>query len=722
MSEAKQIWSLFFNNLISKKDRRSTLSRVLAVLFFPLLFLYYEFVIIALSKDIPFLSISLLYISFFSIAFGLLIFVILDAIPNRIISRVIGGIVAVLSFVIYGIEYCCMDFYGMYFGAGYMLTMTGQVVGEFSNTIMEVVQTRIPQILILFIPVVLYFLFMFRIVNRARFRRNMWILIGFLVLVCQLFGFAFSRLGSDKNFYTYDYDTNISMQKFGVLTAFRLELEYNVFGKPEIPMPSINDGEPLFTSYVAPTEEVPVETTTIVVMENGEEIVITPEPTPTPYPYNVTDIDFATLYEEETNSTIKGMHLYFGNIMPTQQNEYTGMFEGKNLIMITAEAFSPYVIDKDFTPALYMLANEGFVFTNYYQPNWHLSTTGGEYACMTGQVPQWIGSSNSFTASEYKYMPYGLGWQFGSLGYATPAWHNGAYTYYNRDKTHPNLGYDFSAIGHGLDLPTSSWPASDLEMFEATVDSYINEYVDNGTKFHAYYMTVSGHCNYSWGANAMSKRNKEAAIEAFPDASTAVQAYMACNLELEYGLEYILSRLEEEGILEDTVIVMAQDHYPYGISNDGVDHYDEMSGIDDNEQSITRYENTLIIWCGSMEEPIYVDTPCSSIDIVPTVMNLFGIPYDSRLFAGRDILATNYVANEFSTNMPLVILPMNAGNSWITAAGTYECKTKTFTPNPGIVVNDTYVDDVNDYVSNKWRYSGLLIQNNYFKILMPEEE
>ncbi|MCQ2466101.1 MAG: LTA synthase family protein [Clostridia bacterium] len=721
MGKLKELLVLFLNNLTFKKDRRSAPARALSVLFFPLLFVYYEFVILAMSKDIKFFSLSLIPIAFFSLAFGLLIFVIADAIPNRIVSRVFGGFIVVASFVLYGIEYCCMDFYGMYFGIGYMSTMTGQVVGEFSNVILEVVSTRIPQIIVLFVPVFIYFLFILRIVNRMRFKHNMWILAGVVVLVCQFVGFGFARFGEDKNFYTYDYDSNIAMQKFGVITSFRLEGEYKLFGKPELPLPTINPDEPLFTTFAEITEETTVETTTIVVLENGEEIIVTPSPTPTPYPYNVTDIDFQSLYENTSNTTIQGMHLYFGNIMPTQQNEYTGMFEGKNLIVITAEAFSPYVIDKDFTPTLYKLANEGFVFSNYYQPNWHLSTTGGEYACMTGQVPQWIGSSNSFTASEYKYMPYGLGWQFGALGYSTPAWHNGAYTYYNRDKTHANLGYDFSAIGHGLNLPTNTWPASDKEMFEATVDSYIDEYVNNGTKFHAYYMTVSGHCNYSWGANAMSKRNKDAAIAAFPDSSTAVQAYMACNLELEYGLEYLMQRLEEEGIAEDTVIVMAQDHYPYGISNDGVDHYDELSGIDDNEQSISRYLNTLIIWSGSMEEPIYVDTPCSSIDIVPTILNLFGIPYDSRLFAGRDILATNYIASEFSTNMPLVILPMNAGNSWITAAGVYECKSKTFTPYPGIVVNDTYVDDVNDYVSNKWRYSGLLISNDYFKIVMGDD-
>ena len=135
----------------------------------------------------------------------------------------------------------------------------------------------------------------------------------------------------------------------------------------------------------------------------------------------------------------------------------------------------------------------------------------------------------------------------------------------------------------------------------------------------------------------MSKKNKEAAIEAFPDSSTTVQAYMASNLELENAMKYLIDELDKAGILEDTVIVLTADHYPYAMSEGSIDYYVELSGIEDTPKSITRYENTLILYCSSMEENVYVDTPCSSIDIVPTLDNLFGIPYDSRLYSGRDI-------------------------------------------------------------------------------------
>ncbi|MCR5804443.1 MAG: sulfatase-like hydrolase/transferase [Clostridia bacterium] len=705
-------------------DRHGPFKGLVPVLFFPFFSIYMELMLRLMAKDIPFFDLSLVRILLFAIPVGLIIGVIVDIIPQKIVARVIGGIIVVASFILYGIEFCCMDFYGTYFGFGYMAGMTGQVVDGFKGTITQVAGARIPQILVLFIPVVLYFVFIRIIIPLEKSGKRFWIISLVSVLVLLIAGSLLSFKGPDNNYATYDFEPNMAIQRYGLVDSLILEARYGVFGKPEMPLPEINPDEPLFTTF---EPSMFTETTTVSSLpdtgdtdpaESSEE----PAPTPTPYPFNITDIDFETLYNETDNNTIKGMHLYFGNNMPTQQNEYTGMFEGKNLILITAEAFCPYAIDKDYTPTLYKLANEGFVFTDFYQPNWHLSTTGGEFAVMTGQIPQWIGSSNSFYASRNDYMPYGFGYVFGDMGYSTPAWHNGAYTFYDRDKTHPNLGYDFSAINHGLEVESLAWPASDYEMFEATVDSYIDDYVNNGTKFHAYYMTVSGHCNYSWAANAMSKRNKDSAIEAFPDSSQTIQAYMACNKELDKGLEYLLDKLEKAGIADDTVIVMCADHYPYGMANGGTDYYDELSGMESSEQDIIRYKNTLVLWCGSIEEPIIVDTPCSSIDIIPTLMNLFGIEYDSRLFPGRDIFAPVYDVNSVNSSMPLVILPVNAGNSWKTQLGEYDCKTKEFIPKPGVTVPDDYVDNVNQLVKDKWKYSGYIIQYDYFKYIFEQED
>ena len=123
------------------------------------------------------------------------------------------------------------------------------------------------------------------------------------------------------------------------------------------------------------------------------------------------------------------------------------------------------------------------------------------------------------------------------------------------------------------------------------------------------------------------------------------------------------------------------------------------------------------MWSAAIPEPVIVDTPCYSCDIVPTLSNLFGLEYDSRLFSGRDIFATNYEPDQYSSCMPLVVFANNhgQGNSWITAAGTYEASTRTFTPNEGITVADDYVSRVNNLVAGKIQYAKLIVTQDYYK-------
>ena len=597
---------------------------------------------------------------------------------------------------------------------------------------------RIPFILLSFVPLLAVIFLRKRIFEERGQALPLRIVMVVFVVLFQLGGSLMSNMGAARNFYTYDFSANLAIPEFGVISTMRLELQYAIFGIPEMPLPVIDDpyesegpswsDQPVVTPSAKPSDN-PTGEPTVEPTGNpfdNPSVDPTPQPSestePKVYGYNVLDIDFDALAAGESNETIRGIHEYMDSLTPSQQNEYTNYFAGKNLILITAEAFSPYVISEELTPTLYKLANNGFVFNNFYQPNWTLSTTGGEFSVMTGVIPNWIKNSNSFKVSANNDMPIGLGWMFGELGYNTLAYHNNSYTYYSRDKTHPNLGYDFYGIGNGLEMPDGSlWPQSDLDMMVATVGGYIQDYVENGTNFHAYYMTVSGHCNYNWGGNDMSKKYRAVAEAAYPNYSESVQAYIACNLELEAAMSYLVGQLEAAGIADETVIVLAADHYPYAMAEGDVDYYNELTGLNDSEKLTSRYRNTLIMWCGEMEEPVIVDTPCSSIDIVPTICNLFGLDYDSRLYSGRDIFATNYVANEYSNCMPLVIFANTGfGNSWITAAGTYEASTKTFTPNEGVEVPDGYVKAVNRLVQAEYSYAKQIIQQDYYSVVIGD--
>lgn len=651
--------------------------------FFPMALLYHELLLHAFDRTILFWDTPLVYILLFSAAGGFLLSALVDILPRRA-AHIVTYALCVFWTVLTCIEYCCKSYFKSYWGLSFITQMTGNVVGNFFSTMLEIIFGRIVFILLSFLPLVLLIILRRRLLPGKTLSVRCRVMALAVFAVCQAVGSALCYTGEDRADYTYNYVTDYAVPRFGLAATIRLEAQYAIFDLPDAPVIQVD-------------EPVPDE--------------------PVVYDYNKMELDFTATSDLVGGSTLENMRNYFSSKTASQQNEYTGMFKGKNLIQITAEAFSPYVISKELTPTLYKLTHEGFVFTNYYQPGWGQSTTGGEFAHMTGIIPTWVNGNLSFYASHQDYMPFALGNQFRALGYTTVAYHNNAYTYYNRHLTHPNLGYDYYGQGNGLTLTVPGWPYSDLEMMELTAPAYIEDYVNTGKPFHAYYMSVSGHANWGWG-NAMSAKNREAAVAAYPNASQPVQGYIAANLELEYALTYLLEQLEAAGIADDTVICMTADHYPYALVTDEVDYYQELSGKQDSELDISRYKNTWLLWSGSMESSVTVNTPCSAIDILPTVSNLFGLEFDSRLMSGHDVFAQNYNASQVSTCMPLVILPTNRGYSWITAAGTYDAKTRTFTPNPGITVADDYVKTVSSLIDAKYSYARQLIQYDYAGVVL----
>lgn len=448
--------------------------------------------------------------------------------------------------------------------------------------------------------------------------------------------------------------------------------------------------KPLMTSEpVSPGETEPSEQPEEPGDAQGKPTVA-PVPTPTPMIYNA-QYDFGELAKGETNETIRNLHLYFGAQEATSQNAYTGMFEGYNLIMLTAEGFSPWAVDKELTPTLYKLTHSGFVFENFYTPLWYTSTSDGEYVACTGLLPD---GSNSMSRTADNDMPMAFGNQFAKEGYKTLAYHNHSYKYYNRHLSHPNLGYTYKGIGNGLELPTTCWPRSDYEMMQATVPEYIGQ-----EPFHVYYMTVSGHMSYTFVDNTMANRNRNV-VKNMPYSDNA-KAYLACNYELEKALTYLLEELEKAGIAERTVIALSADHYPYGL--DKV-YIDELAGHE-VEENFELYKNHFILWCAGMEETVTVTKYCSSLDIAPTIANLFGLTYDSRLYMGADIL---------SDKEGFVIFD---NKSFLTDRMGYDAKKRTAISFSGEEIPKEYLDGKILEVKQKFAASKGTLVNNYYSYL-----
>ena len=183
-------------------------------------------------------------------------------------------------------------------------------------------------------------------------------------------------------------------------------------------------------------------------------------------------VDFKKLYQAAEDEQLKNLSAYCAQQTPTMQNEYTGMFEGYNVVCITAESLCKYGIYENCTPTLYKIMNDGFVFENYYNPIWYHSTIDGEFVDCLGQYP--CSSEWSFYKSADTYQPYALGNALNEKGYTSKAYHDFDFYYYNRSETHANMGYDFKAIDYGLDIP-SYVTYSDYDTIEAVYKEFFNE-------------------------------------------------------------------------------------------------------------------------------------------------------------------------------------------------------------------------------------------------------
>src|SRR5699024_5938254 len=294
---------------------------------------------------------------------------------------------------------------------------------------------------------------------------------------------------------------------------------------------------------------------------------------------------------------------------------------------------------------------------------WGVSTSDGEYVATTGLIPKpgvW-----SMYQSGDNAMPFAMGNQLRRLGYETFAYHNHTWDYYRRDVSHPNLGYDYKGVGNGLEVATT-WPGSDVEMIDVTMPEVLAD-----EPFHAYYMTVSGHLQYNFGGNFIAAKNREL-VEDLP-YTDAGQAYLATQIELDRALELLLERLEAAGVAERTLIVLSSDHYPYGLTQEEIE---DLAG--EQVDGIELYRNSIVMYAQGME-PETVDEPVSSLDIVPTISNLLGLEFDSRLLMGRDV---------FSDAERLVIF---SDRSYLTDLGHYDAITREFTPAEGAEVPEGYV-------------------------------
>ena len=619
----------------------------------------------------------IVYPILFGLVAGAFCSLVSSALP-KIPGRVLGVLLVAAQVIFAEVQLVYQAIFGNFMPIS-QVSMGEGVVTNFGGQILYGIGKNILPILLLLVPLIVMILSLaLRKAPRHRLRwKQSLTSCGVLVVLLSLtMGLMYT--GRDEPFSVYEIFINVntstdtSYKNVGMLATTEQELRYMLLGDgPE-------DTNIVQSSLGTASKARKYSSKNFNVLE---------------------DIDFTALAESTDDELLKAMDQYMATVAPTRKNDYTGLLEDYNLITICAESFCPWFITPELTPTLYEMTHTGILFENYYG-TFQSVTTNGEYTMCMGLYPDMsrTKTDSSFDVAGSNYLPFCLGNALKGEGYQTWAYHNYIGDFYNRNITHPNMGYTFKAADSGLNIQVD-WPSSDLEMIEQSIDDYIG----SDSPFHAYYMTFSGHYQYTW-ENAMSAKNKDK-VDSLP-YSEAVQAYIACNLELEYALEYLVDRLEEAGIANKTCIVLTNDHYPYGLTEE---EYNELAG-QELDTTFEKYRNSFICYVPGLRENIVVEDYCSTADILPTLLNLFGVDYDSRLLMGTDVL---------SNGIHLAIL---SDESFISEKFRFDADTETLTvTDDSITVSDELLNSYRVYVDNKFRASSNIVNCDYYAHVFGKE-
>ena len=700
------------------------------ILYFPMMIFYLEFFFhIYMGESLKYLPIWLL----FSVSMGFLLSLLAINFSFRV-NRIITYVITVLFSVVYIIEMMTKKILASYYQLfSIASTAANNKLTDYMGAIIKGIVGNLFGIFLMLVPVIFIF-----VIGRNFYNfKKKWIgLSGVVfgaVVVTHLLALIMLHLpwgGEYKPSQIYATNTNVDdqVEQLGVTTMLRLDLKHSIFGvKMELDdnfvdgnqfADQTSEGESAGASQ--PGESQPVLTGNDALFDNTDTSP------------NVMNVDLAALAENAPNDDVAWLCNYFNSQTPTNKNKYTGAFEGYNVLFITAEGLTGYAISEEYTPTLWKLSHEGFVFNNFYTPLHFTSTSGGECQNLLGLYPK-NGSPTTLphTGDLGTDLYFNLAQQLGREGYLVQGYHANS-NMYNRDLSHPNLGFDWHQFGvtdqesaqqrtrgalssfEGLELNDSGgllWPQRDSHAVSASAGSYMN----STQPFYTYYLTISGHMPYS--NNRIVAPYREI-VRQLPYSETT-QNYIATAMEVDKALETLLDELEAAGKLDNTLIVAVPDHIPYF----NVDTLEELAGqtfgssedleyLRESAINFDVYKSSLILWSASMEEPVQVDKVVGQVDILPTLSNLLGLEYDSRMLAGKDAL---------SDAEGLVIF---SSRCWKSDRGFYNSFTEEFTPAEGSTMTleeqDSYVSAMRQLVQYQLASTERIVESDFYHVVFGE--
>lgn len=478
----------------------------------------------------------------------------------------------------------------------------------------------------------------------------------------------------------------------------QLKTTKELFANPDIP--NIAMGQFGYAAYAFVDVKsilLPTPVNEVTSFDNGYTKI---EQVPSDYTRYINDTVWESIIANEKNANKKKLSNYFISQEITDKNDFTGIFNGKNLIVIMMESTNNIVINEEYYPNLYKLYNEGWAWENAYSPRNACSTGNNE---MSGMVSLFT-VNNSCTVNRYKdnVYPQSIFNLFNNAGYTTSSYHNYTEQYYYRKIYHPNMGsqtyYGVQELGIPYSNVYQDWP-SDVELVDGMLDV-----IENQDKFMVWMTTVSAHQPYGQ-SSILGNKN----LKMFDNTkyNVSLKRYMSKLKEFDDSIGRLMEGLEEQGKLENTVIVLYSDHYPYGLSNSTLNSYFDYDVSEMNNADRTPF----IIYNPNIKAQKF-DEYTSFMNIVPTVANLFALDYDPRLYVGDDLFSNTYENR--------VIF---ADGSWRDEVAFYNSSTGKITYfEPNTTYTSEEIRKINTDIKNKISMSNLAIKEDYFNYLQKAKD
>lgn len=383
----------------------------------------------------------------------------------------------------------------------------------------------------------------------------------------------------------------------------------------------------------------------------------------------------------------------------THKNKYTGLFKNKNLIIVQLEGTDKWLINKEDTPLMYKMMNEGINFDKHFSYyNGGGSTFNSEFAVNTGFITPLSYAKNAYSFNKSSF-PNSMAKLFKSKGYNVNAFHMNNGEYYSRTINYLNWGYDNY---YGL-LEIDDY---DDQTYQLDRELILNKKFDEllyskDTKFLDYIIAYSGHLPFTNTKGVckmlyeedMDKIEKQTGKRPEFSEMSEEECTRRQARESDYMMELLLQKLKENKILDDTIIVVFTDHYLYTLEDQTI--LDKYKTTSNNLINNTPW----FIWSSSIKKN-KVSKVTSQLNILPTLLNLFGIEYDTNNYIAEDSLDPTYQGLVFFSDYSWYDGNVYVENGEITN---------------GKKMKAEKLEEKNEYVNYLVRKNDLTLKYNYFK-------